>query len=135
MAENQHLRILLIEDSRTQVELVRANLRMGLDTSYSMQHDESLASGLKQLSQSHFDLLFLDLNVNDSSGFDTFLKAKAVAGEVPIVILTSEDDSAQAVRAVQEGAQDYIIKAEYTPETLARSARFAIERSARLHAE
>jgi len=114
----------LIEDSRTQVAIVREHLRMGFDAPVHMEHDESLAGGLARLAQASFDLLLLDLNVTDSAGFDTFLTAKAAAPDLPIVVLTGEEGAAQAV---QEGAHDYIVKGECTPESLARCIRHAVE--------
>jgi len=127
MTDPPPLRILLIEDSRTQIELVRMNLEVALDTPFTLKNEDRLANGLQQLSQAGFDLLLLDLNVIDSVGFATFLTAKAAAGDVPIVITSGEEDAALAERAVQEGARGYLVKGEYTSETLAHCIRLALD--------
>jgi DNA-binding NtrC family response regulator len=118
MTDNQQLRILLIEDSRTQVELVRMVLSDALNRPFSLEYEDRLAGGLERLSQSQFDVLLLDLNVLDSAGFDTFLTAKA-ATNVPIIILSGAEDADMADRAVKEGAHSYLVKGDYSPEELA----------------
>lgn len=126
MSDNRELRILLIEDSRTQVAIVREQLRGALGTPFIFECDERLADGLKRLSESPFDVLLLDLNVIDSAGYDTFLAAKA-ATDVPIVIMSGEEDAAQATRAVGDGAQGFLVKGEYTLEEFARCVHLAVE--------
>lgn len=129
MTDNQQLQIMLIEDSRMQVELVRRHLTLALDTPFSLDDDERLADGLQRMSESHFDVLLLDLHVLDSGGYDTFLTAKA-ATTAPIVILSGDEDATVAERAVQDGAQGFLIKGEYTSEDLARCIRLAVEPTA-----
>jgi FixJ family two-component response regulator len=50
------------------------------------------------------------------------------AAEVPVVVLTGHDNEALGLRAVQEGAQDYLVKGQAAGPVLQRSLRFAIER-------
>ena len=128
MADNPELHILLIEDSRTQVFIVREGLRAELGIPFVLETDDCLAEGLKRLAHTQFDLLLLDLHVPDSSGFDTFLAAKA-STDVPIVIVSGEVDDASARRAVDDGARGYLVKGEYTPETLAECVREAVNRT------
>jgi len=127
MTDDHELRILLIEDSRTQVELVRMHLNEALNTPFVLEQDASLGDGLKRLSEGRFDVLLLDLHVLDSAGFDTFLTAKASADSVPIVITSGEEDTDCAARAIQEGACGFLVKGEYTSEALARCIRLAVE--------
>jgi phosphoserine phosphatase RsbU/P len=54
---------------------------------------------------------------------------------VPIVVLSGYNDERAAVKAVQAGAQDYLVKGQLTDRLLVRSLRYAIERSRRHHAE
>jgi PleD family two-component response regulator len=50
------------------------------------------------------------------------------AAEVPVVVLTGQDNEALGLRAVQDGAQDYLVKGQAPGPVLSRSLRFAIER-------
>ena len=82
-----------------------------------------------------FDVILLDLSLPDSKGLETFFALHAHAGEVPIVVLSGYNDERAAVKAVQSGAEDYLVKGQVNDHTLVRSIRYAIERSRRRHAE
>src|SRR5439155_17601489 len=64
----------------------------------------------------------------DSHGLKTFATLHAQAPGVPIVVLTGLDDETVAVEAVQEGAQDYLVKGQVDRNGLVRAIRYAIER-------
>jgi PAS domain S-box-containing protein len=66
-------------------------------------------------------------------------RARAIAPRVPLVVLTGLDDESLGAQALQEGAQDYLVKGQLTTRGLARALRYAIERKvveeARSHSE
>jgi PAS domain S-box-containing protein len=70
----------------------------------------------------------LDLTLPDAEGLTTLLRMHNHAPAVPIVVLTGLDDEALAVRAVREGAQDYLVKGQFTGQLLVRAMRYATER-------
>jgi sigma-B regulation protein RsbU (phosphoserine phosphatase) len=72
--------------------------------------------------------VLLDLSLPDAHGTETVARMRAAAPAVPVVVLTGLDDEETALRAVKEGAQDYLVKAEVTGPLLARAVRYAIER-------
>ncbi|HMO52546.1 MAG TPA: ATP-binding protein [Kiritimatiellia bacterium] len=75
------------------------------------------------------DVILLDLNLPDSRGWSTFSRMHQHYPDIPIVVLTGDPDQAIAIRAVQEGAQDYLLKSELrVPGLLARILRYAVER-------
>ena len=80
-------------------------------------------------------MILLDLTLPDSHGLETFFSMHAHAKGVPIVVLSGYDDEAVAVKAVQAGAQDYLVKGQVNDNVLVRSIRYAIERSRRHRAE
>lgn len=73
-------------------------------------------------------MVFLDLSLPDSHGFETFAEAYARAPQVPIIVLTGLDDEHVAVRAVREGAQDYLVKGHVDINLLVRAMHYAVER-------
>ena len=73
--------------------------------------------------------LLLDLSLPDSDGVETVERATAAADGVPIVVLTSRDDSAAALEAVHRGADDYLLKSQADAPLLLRSIRYARERA------
>jgi DNA-binding NarL/FixJ family response regulator len=64
----------------------------------------------------------------DSQWLASFGQMQAVAPRVPVVVLTGLDDDDMAMRSIREGAQDYLVKGDVTPERLRRSIQLAIER-------
>ncbi len=87
---------------------------------------DSLSKGLKHLDGK--DAILLDLTLPDSIGLDTFKKIHSEAPALPIIVLTGNDDDSLALRALQDGAQDYLVKGQVSGQILARSIRYAIER-------
>lgn len=89
---------------------------------------ESWAEAVALLQKRSFDVLLLDLSLPDSSGRDTFVRARVVAPHLPIVVLTGEADEAVGLEAVRHGVQDYLIKSQAYDRQTARAIRYAIER-------
>ncbi|MEA2445733.1 MAG: two-component system, cell cycle response regulator, partial [Thermoleophilales bacterium] len=95
---------------------------------FEMVHLERLAEAKQFLRQSRVACVLLDLTLADSSALDGLIDLRNVAPEIPIVVVTADDDESRAVKAVQAGAQDYLIKDRMDSEQLYRSVRYAIER-------
>ncbi len=121
---------LLIEDNPDDAALLQESLpeANGVLESIKIEWAPDLATGFKQLETSHFDIVLLDLSLPDSIHLDALKKLRAGFPQIPIVILTGLDDKAVAIEAVQNGAQDYLIKGKPSGESLYRCMRYAIER-------
>ncbi len=87
----------------------------------------SLKEGLEKLHRECFDVLLLDLTLPDSRGPKTLAKVVAEFPALPIVVLTGVDDEALALKTINEGAQDYVVKGERCG-ALARTIVYAIQR-------
>jgi PAS domain S-box-containing protein len=128
MGEPEHLRVLLIEDNPGDARLIRAMLAEGPSRRWQLVHVERLATALPLLVAGTSDVVLLDLSLPDAQGLETVERVQAAAPEVPIVVLTGLDDEATGLRAVQAGAQDYLVKGQVSGELLARAVRYARER-------
>ena len=122
------IRILLVEDNPGDARLIREMLAEVRGVAFDVQRGDRLSTSLERLAEGGIDLVLLDLSLPDSQGLDTFARVYAQAPDVPIVLLTGLDDADLAVRAVREGAQDYLVKGQLDSGLLARSIRYAIER-------
>ena len=123
--------VLLVEDNPGDADLVRLRLVEG-DTQANVDCVTRLSDGLDHLSQKPPALVLLDLNLPDSQGAETFRKVLEKAPDVPVVILSGQNDEALAIKALHQGVQDYIVKKDITSRGLARAMRYAIERQALL---
>ena len=132
MTEKDHqkpIRVLLIEDSKGDARLIREMLaEVGGPAAFQLDWVERLSTGIERLTDGGIDVVLLDLALPDSGAEDTFTKISGAAGNVPIVVLTLLEDDDKAVKAMQGGAQDYLVKAELDGNFLKHSIRYAIER-------
>ncbi len=131
---HQAIRILLVEDNPGDARLFYEALKETHSCAFDLVHVERLSSAMDWLTQGRADIILLDLSLPDSHGFETFTKMRACVPGIPLVVLTGLDDETMAVRAVREGAQDYLVKGRVDGSILVRSMRYAIERG-RLIAE
>ncbi len=125
--EQEPAHILLIEDNPGDADLVRLRL---VESKSAVQINcvPRLSDALACLALDTPALVLLDLNLPDSHGADTFRKILQKAPNVPIVILSGQDDEALASRAVHQGVQDYLVKSDVTSKQLERALRYAVER-------
>lgn len=78
--------------------------------------------------QQDVDLVFLDLNLEDSRGLATLREVRHAAPVAALVVMTTEQDEEQALEALRQGAQDYLVKGHEDSTVLRSTARFALER-------
>jgi signal transduction histidine kinase len=121
--------VLLIEDNPGDADLVRLRL-VECNPAVDVACVNRLADGLESLKHESPSLVLLDLNLPDSQGAETFRKVLEKAPEVPVVILSGQDDQALAIKALHQGVQDYLVKGGFTSSDLDRAMRYAVERQA-----
>jgi two-component system cell cycle sensor histidine kinase/response regulator CckA len=127
--EDQTIHVLLVEDSPTDALIVREGLAQRTEVKFVVAHVEKLSEALQRLKSAHFDVVLLDLGLPDSDGLETFEKLHGAVPGVPIIILSGRNDEQMAIKAVNAGAQDYLVKGHGDESGLARAIRYAIERS------
>jgi glutamate dehydrogenase (NAD(P)+) len=126
--------VLMIEDNPIHARLIQ-NLMDSSDLTYDLLTADSLAKGIERLDQGKIDVVLLDLVLPDSAEIATLESVRAAAPDIPIIVLTSLDDVSLATKAVEAGAQDYLIKTDVNSMLLARSIHYAIERFRALSGE
>lgn len=120
-------RILLIEDNANDALAIKIMLESA-DFPFKLEKAETLKSGLDILSEKQIDVILLDLGLPDSKGLDTFVNLFDEYPDVPIVMYTGLEDEDIAVKALQKGAQDYLVKGKVDSKLLVRAIRYSIER-------
>jgi len=123
------VRVLLVEDSVAQARFIEQTLRdPSSPRPLEVEWVETLAETLRHLAEAPVDLVLLDLVLPDSDGADTFGAVHRAYPEVPVIVLSGAGDESTAIRALAEGAQDYLAKNTMSPVLLSRSIEYALER-------
>jgi len=119
------MRVLLVEDNEDDALLIRETLS---ETTIEIERAERLSTALEQLATGRFDAVLLDLSLPDAHGLETLGRMRRDGPSVPIVVLSGLNSEEVAVKAVEEGAQDYLIKGQTDGALLTRALRYAIQR-------
>lgn len=121
-------RVLVIEDSLADLRLLQEALVDAEVHDVDVRHYYTLGEAAQSLVSHDFDVALLDLSLPDTDGLEGLDRIQAVAPELPVLVLTGRDDAELALRAVREGAQDYLIKGNVDGHLLVRAMRYAQER-------
>jgi len=125
---DKSIKILLIEDNPADARLIQEMLVKARDIQFELKSVERLSRGIDHVTAENFDMVLLDLSLPDSCGIETFTRLHSIAPKIPTIVLSGLDDESTAVRAVREGAQDYLVKGQVDTNQLVRSVRYAFER-------
>lgn len=131
MMARSPIRVLLVEDNPGDVVLIRQMLAEDPRHRFEPIDVPRLADARDRLDRGGFGAVLLDLSLPDSWGLESFRAVRGLAPELPIVVLTGLDDEALAVEAVQEGAQDYLVKGQTDGRRLAHALSYALGRHQR----
>ena len=127
MIRRKEVTILLIEDNPADIYLIREMLSEKTHD-IILEDADSLAKGIARLEAGDIDLVLLDLGLPDSQGIDSVKNIYDRFGQLPIIVITGLSDEQIGIQAVQEGAQDYLIKGQTNGSLLLKAIRYAIER-------
>ena len=97
---------------------------------YTLQCVSSLEEAVQRLRTegANIDIILLDLALPDNQGYESFRTLQTIASDIPVIVMTANDDQQLALRSVRDGAQDFLIKGETDVTRLLRSIDYAIER-------
>jgi PAS domain S-box-containing protein len=128
------MKILLVEDNKADARLFCELLAELSHPGQARSAPEvvcagSLGKAFEVLGEQKVDVVLLDLSLPDSHGLETLYQALDRVGAIPIVVLTGNNEEMLAVKAVRQGAQDYLVKGEVTGPSLWRATCYAVERA------
>jgi CheY-like chemotaxis protein len=123
--------VLYVEDSDADSESVFEDLAQLSEPRFTSHRESRLEDSFRYLKTHAADVVLLDLFLPDSEGFETVLRFHANFPLLPLVVFTAREDQAQGIRAVKEGADDYLVKGQTQRELLGRTLLHAIERKSR----
>ncbi len=118
MDKNQNFRIFLVEDDPWYGQLIKYQMTMNPDYEVHL-----FTSGKECLSKMYLlpDVVCLDFGLPDTTGDKLLRDIHAVNNQVPVIIISGQDDISVAVNLLKSGARDYIVKDDHTKDILWKS--------------
>lgn len=124
------VKILLVEDNPGDARLIKEALSETEKIRIQIKHVTRLSDvKVCDIDQDKIDLIILDITLPDVSGLETIRRAKDLAPETAIIVLTGVVDEELAFQSVKEGAQDYLVKGFVDAHVLERVIIYALERN------
>ena len=120
--------LLLIEDNPGDARLICELLKDSDSDEIRLTHLETMAEAETYLARFRVDIVLLDLALPDTHGLEAVRRAHAAAPRAPLVVLSGSDDASLEAQALQQGAQDFLIKGQIDARALWRALRYAVER-------
>ena len=130
MSHSRTWRVLVVEDSPTDAELLRRGLERVQEHRYQLTHVMSLTEAVDVLSSrgEQYDVVLLDLGLPDANGLEALVELSELFPWMPIIVLSSRSSSELATLAQNLGALDFLQKETYSPALLDRCIKYAIRR-------
>ena len=122
------LKVLLVENNLVDRKVILKMLSTSPYGHFDPQFASSLLEAFELLPKHKFDVVLLDLNVDDSKGLETLKKFHRQFPHLPVVVNTGSYQDDLGLKAITKGAQDYLIKGMYKSYSLIKSLYYAIER-------
>lgn len=129
MADDQPLRILLIDDEQSAYLMTQAMLGSLDHFPTTLEWAATYEEGLGKLLEGGYDVFLVDYFLDDRTGLDLLAEARDRAIRVPMIMLTGKGSRDVDLQAMETGASDYLVKGKIDPDALERSIRYAVERA------
>ncbi|MGB0581696.1 MAG: ATP-binding protein [Limisphaerales bacterium] len=127
-ATEESIHVLLVEDNPADAQLIRLMLEESTELPFVFTNAESLTQAFQRIADNVYDIVLLDLTLPDTHGLETFSAVYSRIPDTPIIVMSGLDDENMAIRTVNSGAQDYLVKGQVDHSLLFRSVRYGIER-------
>jgi len=124
---SKSLRVLLVEDNPSEAAALRETLREASEWLDLVQVG-TLRDALTAVACGGIDIALVDGSLPDGEGLNAVRILRDQAPAVPLIMLAEGEDEAQELLAIQQGAQDFLIKRNLNCHLLVRAMRYAVER-------
>ncbi len=123
--------VLLVEDNDDDVALITRVLSRFQRIAFVLHRVASLAAAREHLAEVRFDAILADLGLPDSDGLATFSAVHAIARGAAVIVLTGDEREELGLKAVELGAQEYLVKTERAYQMLPMAIAYSCERARR----
>jgi signal transduction histidine kinase len=122
------VKILHIEDDIADIELLDAYLSDVDNFIYDLTSVHSFEEAGMMLTEKDFSIVIMDLGLIITRGIETYRAFKALKVNLPVLIVTGLDDQDIGMQAINEGAQDYLVKGQFDGNSMVQAIRYALAR-------
>ena len=120
-------RILVIEDSESDIALLEAFLKEA-NYKHTLFTSDSLTEGLERLWEYAPEIVLLDLNLLDVTGFKTLQLFREKAPNTPVIVMTGYKNEIMGIQSVRAGAQDFLVKGTFDHRLLVKTINYSLQR-------
>ena len=120
--------VLLVEDNDDDATLIARVLTRFTRLQFELSRVSSVAAAQKQLRERHYDAVLVDLGLPDSDGLATFTGVQTHAAGAAVIVLTGDEREELGLKAVELGAQEYVVKGERAYQLLPLTIAYSCER-------
>jgi DNA-binding response OmpR family regulator len=127
-------KVLIVEDDLSISNLYKAKLSKSGFTVYTAYNGKE---GLEETTKHHPDIILLDVMMPIMDGFEMLKKLRGTKGfeETPVIILSNYGETDQMTEGFLDGATDYLIKVEHTPEDVVQIVKDTLDSGANIIAD
>ncbi|MEQ9619613.1 MAG: ATP-binding protein [Deltaproteobacteria bacterium] len=122
------INLLLVEDNPGDARIIKELLLESSIDRVELTNAECLDDAIERIGEKDFDIVISDLSLPDAQGIDTLKSIISAVPEIPVVVLTGNNDDTLGLKLIQQGAQDFLVKGQIDSNLLIRSINYAIER-------
>ncbi len=126
--DDKIIKILYVEDDMDHAVLIRELLEEIKNVHYKLTHVQRFDEALLEIDNEDYDIVLLDLSLPDEQGVNTVARVCEQAPDIPVVVISGTDDETRAIKALQKGADEYLVKGKVKSHSLSRILRYAIMR-------
>ena len=124
---NKNIRVLLIEDDKEEIDKIREMLAEARNLSFDLECVDQISSGQKLICSGNIDVILLDASLVRGEKLDNHNEVNILQSEIPIILLCKRNDEEKAIKAIEKGAEDYLVKDQMNGNLLIRSIRYVLE--------
>ena len=126
-ASPRPIQVLMIEDNPADTRKIQ-ELLSNVQDMIELSVVTHLAAGLEQLGNANPDIVLVNLELAGSQGLGSLIGVRTHTPTMAVIAITSIENEAEGIEALQSGAQDYLVKEQLDSKTLQRAIRYAVER-------
>ena len=129
MLKGNQIRIAVIDDDEDDYFIIKDYIQEIEDGNFVVDWLSDYQSAIDKIKAKSYHLYFVDYRLGNETGLELLQEAASMQCDRPIVLLTGKGNKAIDIKAMQEGATDYLVKSDLNTEKLERCIRYSLDRA------